>query len=178
MTRQKNGRLRWMFWGVVVLALTIAGSVSWALNSETNRSTLRGLAGVRVLIEDLPPEVQQEGVTKTRLQADVEQKLRTAGIKPLTQEECFKTPGEPYLYLNINLNSLKTEVDHYAFSIDIGVIQNVSLLRTPDQATYAITWSTGGVGLIGKKRLADLQDSVWDLLSIFIKAFLSVNSKP
>lgn len=178
MRRQNSGRSRRALWVVAFLIMTMMGPSSWALNSETNRATLRGLGGVRVLIEDLPPEMQQEGLTKTRLQADVEQKLRTAGIKPLTQEECFKTPGEPYLYLNINLNSLKTEVDHYAFSIDIGVIQNVSLLRTPDQATYAITWSTGGVGLIGKKRLAELQDSVWDLLSIFVKAFLSVNSKP
>jgi hypothetical protein len=116
-------------------------------------------------------------LTKTRLQADVELKLRTAGIKTLTQEECFKTPGEPYLYLNINLNTLKTETDHYAYSIDIGLIQNVTLLRDPGQDTYAITWSTGGVGLIGKKRLSELQDSVGDLLSIFVKAFLSVNPK-
>jgi hypothetical protein len=177
MTRQKNGRLRWMLWVVAVLTLTLMGPSSWALNSETNRATLRGLVGVRVLIEDLPPEVLQEGLTKTRLQADVELKLRTAGIKTLTQEECFKTPGEPYLYFNINLNTLKTETDHYAYSIDIGLIQNVTLLRDPGQDTYAITWSTGGVGLIGKKRLSELQDSVGDLLSIFVKAFLSVNPK-
>ena len=177
MRRQNSGRSRRALWVVAFLIMTMMGPSSWALNSETNRATLRGLGGVRVLIEDLPPEMQQEGLTKTRLQADVELKLRTAGIKTLTQEECFKTPGEPYLYLNINLNTLKTETDHYAYSIDIGLIQNVALLRDPGQATYAITWSTGGVGLIGKNRLSDLQDSVGDLLSIFVRAFLSVNPK-
>ena len=177
MTRQDNGRLRRALWIAAFLTIAMMAASSWALNSETNRATLRGLAGVRVLIEDLPSEVLQEGLTKTRLHADVELKLRTAGIKTLTQDECFKTPGEPYLYVNINLSTLKAESDHYAYSIDIGLIQNVTLLRDPGQATYAITWSTGGVGLIGKKRLSELQDSVGDLLSIFVKAFLSVNPK-
>ena len=177
MTRDKKVRVRWSLFGVAVLALITMGSSSWALNSETNRTTLRGLGGVRVLVEDLPPEVEQEGLTKTQLQADLELKLRTGGIKPLTQEECFKTPGEPYLYININLNTLKTEGDRYSYSIDIGLIQNVTLQRTPGQTTYAITWSTGGVGLIGKKHVSELQDSVGDLVSIFVKAFLSVNPK-
>jgi hypothetical protein len=177
MTRQDNGRLRMTLWIAAFLIMTLMAPPSRALNSETNRATLRGLAGVRVLIEDLPAEVLREGLTKTRLHADVELKLRKAGIKTLTQDECFKTPGEPYLYVNINLSLLKAESDHYAYSIDIGLIQNVTLLRAPEQATYAITWSTGGVGLIGKKQLSDLQDGIEDLLSIFVKAFLSVNPK-
>ena len=177
MTRDKKCRARWALFVVTTMVLTTMGSSLWALNSETNRSTLRGLKGVRVLVEDLPPEVEQEGLTKTRLQADVELKLRTAGIETLTQEECLKTPGEPYLYININLNSLNTEGDIYSHSIDIGLIQNVALQRAPGQTTYAITWSTGGVGLIGKKHLSELQDSVGDLVSIFVKAFLSVNPK-
>jgi hypothetical protein len=177
MTSQDNGRLRRALWFAAFLILTLMVLPSWALNSETNRATLRGLAGVRVLIEDLPSEMLQAGVTKTRLQADVDLKFRKAGIRTLTQDECFKTPGEPYLYVNINLSTLKAESGHYAYSIDIGLIQNVTLLRTPEQATYAITWSTGGVGLIGKNQLSDLQDSIGDLLSIFVKAFLSVNPK-
>jgi hypothetical protein len=165
MTRDKKCRARWALFVVTTMVLIMTGSSLWALNSETNRSTLRGLKGVRVLVEDLPPEVEQE------------LKLRTAGIKTLTQEECLKTPGEPYLYININLNSLNTEGDIYSHSIDIGLIQNVVLQRAPGQATYAITWSTGGVGLIGKKHVSELQDSVGDLVSIFVKAFLSVNPK-
>ena len=36
----------------------------FGLNSEMNRSTLHGLKGMRVLVEDLAPEVEREGLAK------------------------------------------------------------------------------------------------------------------
>lgn len=152
-------------------------SPTFALDSEPNRQTLRGLQGVRVLIEDLGPEIEAMGLTKNQLQTDVEAKLRKAGIEVLTQEECFRTPGEPYLYLNINLNTGKTGDDKCSYSIDIGVIQDVLLQRDPRQKTYAVTWSTGGVGTIEKESVIRLRDSVDDLVSVFMKAFMNANPK-
>jgi hypothetical protein len=162
---------------ILALAAMILASPTFGLNSEQNRATLRGLHGVRVLVEDLIPEVERSGLTKNRLQTFVETRLRKAGIKVLTQEECFATPGEPYLYVNINLNTGKAGDEICAYSIDIGVIQNAFLQRDPKQKTYVVTWSAGGVGLIEKEFLNRLQDSAEDLVSIFINAYLSVNPK-
>ena len=162
---------------IAIVALLGLVSSLFALNSEPNRASLRGLQGVKVLIEDLIPEVERSGLTKDQLQSLVETKLRKAGIKALTQEECLAAPGEPYLYVNINLNTGKAGDDVYAFSIDIGVIQNVLLRRDPRQKTYAVTWSTGGVGSIEKEFLNRLRDSVEDLVNIFINVYLSVNTK-
>ena len=157
--------------------LMIMASPLLALNSEMNRSSLQGLKGIRVLVEDFAPEVEREGLVKNQIQKDVEDKLRAGGMKILNQEEAVKTPGEPYLYVNLNVNFSKDEEEVCSYSIDIALIQNVNLVRNPKQTTYAITWSTGGVGLIGKKSLGQLKESVEDVVDIFIKAFLSVNPK-
>ena len=167
---------------VVLIALVLVlvvpfPSTALALNSEVNRETLRGLKGVKVLIEELSSDIEKAGLARNQIQEIAETKLRKAGIRVLTQEECYKTPGEPYLYININLNPGKAGEEKYAYSIDIGVIQNVALERDPKQKTYAVTWSTGGVGSIGREFLSRLQESVEDLVSIFIGAFLSVNQE-
>jgi len=161
----------------VIGGLIFIASPLFALNSEMNRSSLQGLKGVKVLVEDMAPEVEQAGLVKEPLQKGIEEKLREAGINVLTQEEATRTPGEPYLYVNVNVTFSKGEEEVCSYSMDIALIQNVTLARDPKQTTYAVTWSTGGVGLIGKKSLSDLRESVRDLVDIFIKAFIGVNPK-
>ncbi len=169
----KTGRL---VLGVIGI-LSIIASPVFALNSEMNRASLKGLQGVRVLVEDLAPEAEQAGLAKESLQKGVEEKLRAAGIRVLTQDEAALTPGEPYLYVNVNVTFSKGEGETCSYSIDIALIQNVTLARDAGQTTYAVTWSTGGVGLIGKKSLSELQESVQGLADIFVRAFNGVNSK-
>lgn len=64
--------------------------------------SLRGLKGVLVLVEALKPEIEADGLRRDSIQTDVELKLRLAGIKVLTEEECLKEPGCPWLYVYIN----------------------------------------------------------------------------
>jgi len=164
--------------GFLVMGIWIfIASPLYALNSEMNRATLQGLRGVRVLVEDLAPEVEREGLVKDQLQKSVEERLRSAGIRVLTQEEADQAPGEPYLYVNVNIRFAKGEEAICSYSIDVALIQNVTLVRIPKQTSYAVTWSTGGVGLIAKKSLSELKESVEEFADIFVKAFFSVNPK-
>lgn len=148
-----------------------------AIDGKSNRATLRGLRGVGVLVEKISPEVEKEGLNWDQLQVAVESRLHKAGIEILTKEESVKTPGEPYLYININVNIAKTEADIYPYSIDLLFIQKVSLQRDPRLMSYAVTWSTGGVGSIGKPILNQLRESVNDMVDVFIKAYLSENPR-
>ena len=161
---------------VIVLAM-LSGTPLFAINGKSNLATLRGLQGVGVLVEQLPPEVENEGLRRNQIQAEVESKLRMAGIKVLTKEECAKTPGEPYLYINLNINITKTESDIHPYSIDVMLIQKVFLLRDPEKNTYAMTWSTGGIGSIDKQILAQLRESVMNVVDVFIHAYLTENPK-
>ena len=45
--------------------------------------SLRGLPGIGVIVEDFGPEAERDGLSRRRLQGDVEAKLRAAGIKVL-----------------------------------------------------------------------------------------------
>ena len=168
---------RWLILLMVVAMILSLDSPIFAVNGRSNRATLRGLKGVGILVEQLPPEVEREGLVRNQLQMEAESKLRMAGIKVLTKEECSKTPGEPYLYININVNLAKTESEIYPYTIDAMLIQKVSLLRAPEQITYAVTWSTGGVGSIGKPILSQLRESVAEVVDLFINAYLGENPK-
>lgn len=161
---------------VLVSALTLSYPL-FAINGKSNQATLRGLKGIGVLVEHLSPELEKQGLTKSQLQMDIESKLEMAGIKVLTKAEVFRTPGEPHLYINVNVNMAKTESDIYPYSIDILLIQQVSLLRDPNLTTFAVTWSKGGVGSIAKPIVSQLQDYVKELVDIFIKAYLEENPK-
>jgi hypothetical protein len=158
------------------LTLTLACPVS-AINGLSNRATLRGIKGVGVLVEKLSPEVEQQGLRRNELQKAVESKLQRAGIKVLTKTGSLAAPGEPYLYININVNIAKTESDIYPYSIDLLFTQKVSLVRDPKSTTYAVTWSTSGVGSITKRFVDRLQESVENMVDIFIRAYLAENPK-
>jgi len=165
--------------GLMLFIMMVIGVESplLAVNGKSNQATLKGIKGFGVLVENLSPIVEKGGVTKSQLQIEVEFKLREAGIKVLSREECLQAPGEPYLYINININTSKTESDIYPYSIDAMFIQKVSLLRNPGQTSYSVTWSTGGVGSINKDLLSHLRNVVGDILDVFIKAYLTENPR-
>lgn len=162
---------------VVMVALFVSNSSLPALDSKANRATLKGLNGLGILVEYLTPEAEWGGLTKKRLQSDLEVRLQRAGMKVLTQADSHKAPGEPYLYVNVNVNTAKTEGEVYPYSIDVMLIQKTTLVRDPKQTVYAVTWSTGGVGSISKELLNDLRESVGDLVEVFIKACQAENRK-
>jgi len=161
-----------VLWG----SIGLAGIGCWAGDSETARATLRGVEGVQVVIEDLGPEVERAGLTKQQFQTDVELRLRKAGIRVLTKEERLRTPGYPYLYINVNtmLHSDRPAV----FSIEVELRQVASLETDSSLATVS-TWGNGSIGNVGRLQLVDfIRSSVRDRVDDFINAYLSVHPRP
>ena|SRR2546426_8549737 len=91
--------------GLAVLLgiIGVAGAGSWADDSEHTRTTLRGLQGVYVIIEDLKPEVERAGLARQQLQTDAELRLRKAGIRAFTRDEALRVSGRPHLEVNVNV---------------------------------------------------------------------------
>lgn len=171
------GPKKYLIGWVLFVLFQIFDSPSIAIDSQSNRATLKGLTGVGVLVEKLPAELEKEGLHRDQIQKDVEAKLKKAGIKVYSREECSKIPGEPYLYINLNVNVAKTESDIYPYTIDIMLIQKVSLIRDPHRVAYAVTWSTGGVGSVTKSIVSQLRENVAEVVEIFIQRFLAENPK-
>lgn len=139
------------------------------------RETLRGLPGVSVLVERMDPDAERDGVTQSHLQANVERRLRKAGIPVLTNQEQYATPGAPYLYVNVSTLKSTELAGLYAYAIQVSLAQTVILERDPSTITTATTWNVGSVGMVGGARLRGIRDSLGDHVDHFINDFLAVN---
>ena len=112
--------------------------------TASERETLRGLVGVKVIIGELSELAKQFGFTKTQIQTDVELWLRQAGIKVLTEKEMFNAPGMPSLRVNLSTFSLTAlDVDDvlrvYASILMVGLEQSIYLKRNNYEDTV-YTW--------------------------------------
>ena len=105
--------------------------VSPALSdTPLQRATLAGLTGVEVVVEEMDPAAEKDGLAESTLQTDVELKLRQEGIRVLTATEMFGVPGYPYLYLRVATGKVD-ELGVLAYEIELHLIQEVRLPRNP-----------------------------------------------
>jgi hypothetical protein len=159
--------------GLTSILLSAFISETVAEMPDRARETLRGLTGLTVVIEPMNPSAEQDGLTRNQLQVDIEQRLRAAGIRVLTKEEWQKTPGSPYLYINVA--ALKKDYGLYAYAIEVCVNQLVTLIRDQNIREFAETWETREVGTVGTERLLTVRDSVAAHVDEFIRDYFSVN---
>ena len=86
---------------LLAMALVVMSTAAWGLDTKATRESLRGLTGVEVVVENVPPDLEPAGLTANQLRTDAELRLRKAGIRVLTREETLATPGVPYLYIRV-----------------------------------------------------------------------------
>lgn len=160
---------------MLILALLIClDTVVFAQDDEDTRRTLRGLKEIFLYVEPLDPQIEKMGLTRNLIQMDTETKLKLAGIVQ-RGEEFAKSSGHPYLYVNVNISMLKTQITRYLFYIRIELNQEVALVRTPDVRVSTATWSTGGWGI--DFSLDNIRQTVKTQVDKFINAFLAENPK-
>jgi hypothetical protein len=168
-------RIRFLFATIALLftwSTFVAVIFAQRIKIKEEIESLRGLQGVRVTVEDIDPEAERDGLTKSQIQRVVESELRKAGIKVLTEEEWFSIPSSAILSVNVN-----TDKSPESFNISLELVQRVALFRNPYFARLAPTWNTGSVGTVGASNLRNIYDSVKDMVDIFINDYLSVNPK-
>ncbi len=142
-------------------------------DSKAMRATLEGLKAFYVRTS---MEGAIEGITKEKINKEVELQLKKAGIKVIDDK------GEDKLYtsneiaiLNVEVVSIesKTGLAH-SIGLQIEVVQNAQIrnLRNP---TVASTWSIWNVGIIGKNKTDAVRVGVKDFVDKFINAYFSSN---
>ena len=159
--------------------LSIALLLVWVTagyGDELEIETLRGLEGIGVIVENLREDAGRERLTTTQVQTDVKLRLRKAGIRVLTEEQRLKTPGRPYLYVNVNARKVE-QMDHYVYSIRVALRQIVSLERDPSITTVGETWDQGYLGITTTDEMPkDIRDDVGDFVDMmFINDYLTAN---
>jgi hypothetical protein len=133
-------------------------------------ASLKGIDAVYVAIEPLPDGATVLGLTEEAIQTDVELKLRLAGLRVVTQSEWLQLPGQPYLYVKINVST-----GSQAANVDVELCQNVLLKRNNSPAFGVATWRVGGV--ISGPDAQFIRERTKDLVDKFLNAWLSVNPK-
>jgi hypothetical protein len=167
-----------LFTALFPLLCLLPPPVALAVDDEVTRASLRGLDGVRVVMEDLRPEIIKEGLREDQVRFEVEQQLRSSGIKVLADERLPFLMICPYI--------TKFGKDSYSYFVRMDFYQLVvpyqSLSQETDKessppiesALFAATWTSPGV--IGTTRtLTDVKRRIGDEVAKFIAAFKAAN---
>ncbi len=152
------------------IALPLLASPAWGQESAGHKVTLQGVTIVEVVVDMIDANAERDGLTRAHLQADVEARLRQAGIS---------VGPTPTGHLYVNVDTEKGDDGRmYAYNVEVEYVQQVRLLRDPQALLFAPTWECGGVGLIRTDRLRDVRDDVLNYVDQFIKVYLDQNRKP
>ena len=144
-----------------------------ASDSAVDRATLAGLTPISVVVEDLSPIAEENGLTTAAVQGDVSRRLRQAGISV--------TPdADAYLYVHVTIAEAGASLP-LPYVVDVSLMQEVTLprgVRTPTPLQCP-TWGLNRLGLASR---ADLRTTITlrvdDFVDQFIRAYQSVNKKP
>ena len=165
-----------MVWGFAVALILVAPAR--ALDTPNERVSLDGLTGVHVVVEEVGAEAEREGLTRAGLQAEVEQRLRKAGLRVLTAMEALASVGRPTLNLRVTLRKPREAPSLYVYSVDLSLRQQIRLVRERSIESFAVTWSdTREVGGVPAGRLAAVRDAVRAKVDQFITAWQTVNQE-
>ncbi len=145
--------------------------------TKEQRESLRGIKGIRVVIEHISPDAGRDGLIREQLETDVEWRLRRSGIAGIIlrpEEETFSTP-----YLHVYVNAYKPrDSELYAYNVGVEFRQGVLLPRDLTIKTYAATWKSTEIGTVAGRKLSNgIKDSVADQIDKFINDYLTVNPK-
>jgi hypothetical protein len=170
-----------------VCAVLLASLFAWGEQAETpmetlvKRAILKGLPGVSVLVYGLGPEAERDGLIRVQLQREVELRLRTAGIRVLTEQEARQVAGYPSLV--VSLITLRTHdpvlENVYAIGLNVQLLENVRLSRDTAIEITTPTWNSKSlIGLMGVSKLAQrVRAEVAGFVDGFISDYLAANPK-
>ncbi|MGH7962555.1 MAG: hypothetical protein ACRERD_12135 [Candidatus Binatia bacterium] len=155
--------------GIVLVAAVSCWGVGgdlYAAGDIFERVSLRGLTAVQVVVEDLAPDIAQDGLNREHLKAAVEQQLQRAAI-------AVEPQAEHALY--IHLGTAKNEDGSYSYGLSLQLLQLVLLLRNPGLVTWGATWSIDQVGSVTPANVSTIESLITRGVNAFIKDYQAAN---
>lgn len=156
------------------LLLAISSSVTYAQSPE--RRALRGVLGLRVVVEQLPSDALNAGLTRELLQTDVELRLRKAGVRIVDYD------AAPFLYVKIGAMKDDTR-PVYATAVIVEFLRVASFngvtkdLKRIEFDSAATVWTDAVLGLVGSNRIREsVRQQVADSTDKFANDFLAANN--
>lgn len=187
-------------WPAAILIIWALINMSWgdvghADDRARDRSTLKGIRSVVVIVHPVAAEWQTElvkvGLSESVLQSTIEHQLQKAGIQVTPEEASSRSEYEGLLNVRLSFadpepavkkfpaldksEEIIEKIDakkRYVYAVRLNLRQLVFLKRAPSTAAFAITWQTESVGM---RRLSIIQDQIKSLVDGFIEAYASEN---
>jgi hypothetical protein len=156
--------------GVGLIAAISASGFAYITQGE--EEVLRGLSAVTVKVERLRAEIEQDGLFASTLQNDVELKLRLAGIKVVSEDECAENPDCPLFYLFVDAFK---HSEGYIYRIQVSLREPVTVLRTRTKIIATTMRIRDELGIT--PYLSEIRGEAQDLVDEFIKAWETANRK-
>jgi hypothetical protein len=171
MNRKKS--LVAVFAALVIICLGLP-SFSWAYDQK---EVLRGLKGVKVVIQDISPDIQRLGLNTDQIKSNVETQLRKVGIKVL---KSFAPPAMTALYVNVHAMIPSHAKNVVVYSVNVMVFENVYLKRGIGtvgdlKEVRAADWIKATVGLVGTSYVNHIYKKVELEVDKFISDYLAMN---
>jgi hypothetical protein len=158
-----------------LLSLALVPAALLAADTKAARESLKGLTGFTVLVADVGSK-KTAGLEADKIKANVEAKLKAAGIKVLSADEAAKAPGNPHLA--VNLDSITARDNTVSFELIVEVLQGCTLARDANMKVPACsTWSKGRVGRANSDIPAFISQQISSEVDFFLKAYAEVNPK-
>src|SRR5215472_9888230 len=119
---------------VLLLILpAIPGIPALGGDSDLDRATLRGITTIKVVIDQPPQEIAEEGLDREHLRAIMEQKLRNGGVK---------IDADAVEFLGLTITAARSgRHNPLSLAVNLGLFQVVVLNRDKAVKTVAETWS-------------------------------------
>lgn len=147
-----------------------------AIDTPNERLSLGGLTSVHVVVDDLSPAAERQGITRSGLQADLEGRLRRAGLGVLSATDALKAAGRPTLHLRVELVPFGDPPRLWIYSVDLTLRQRTQLTRDRTIETYTITWNENRqVGAVEPGGFGAVRDLVRAKVEQFVRAWQTVN---
>lgn len=169
-----HARTRLVCWNLALLA-ALGGTltVSAQMFVATGRDTLRGLPGVEVVVESVPPELERVGVTTALIRADVEGRLRAAGVTIYATQAQNPSVAKPYVYVHLNALALPGQLQ--AVAVQLHVRQTLQSPLTKSNIVNAMTWDAHNVLGVGSGDGKLLRDALLQMVDDLIADWRAVH---
>jgi hypothetical protein len=169
-----------IFIAIFSLLCLLAPSVAFAVDDEVTRASLRGLDGIRVVMEYLRPEIIRDGLNGDQIQDEVQLQLQGAGIKVLGDERLPFLLICPYITkFGKNNYCYFVRMEFYQLVVPYQFLSQKTEKESAspvESALFATTWTSPGV--IGTTaNLADIKGRISDEVAKFITAFKAANPR-
>ena len=165
----------------LILAVILAGTLAFVLTAGSaeqltdKQQSLSEIKALCVFVQGLTAETDKAGLTREQIETKVRSKLKELGVKVVSGEEGLKLSGSPVLYVKVSARRRK-RLSAFIFHVELGLLQEVSLVREPRIRAMSITWNKGSLGYCSRVAFAEtIEGVVTDLMEKFGSDYSTAN---